>query len=316
MNTTSRPFCRAPYRYAAVWLAVLVGLPAGSPGVLGAEAGQAMAAGKSPPVRLERVEGSAIKRVILSARAAERLGIATGQVTEERVALKQVVGGLVVPAIAPQAEPKPPASSFGGFGGFGKVATGMGAQAPAAPAQAAQAAAAEQAAAAAAPAATAPLVGDVWVQVTLSAAEWDRLDKEKPARLLPLATRDKPAGEIWAQPTGNPPMEDVKRTMLSAYYVVRGNEAGLKLNSRMRVELPLAGSEEVRKVVPYSAIQYDARGAAWVYANPGSLTFERSRVDVERVVGDRAVLKEGPPPGTRVVVVGAPLLYGAEVFGK
>ncbi len=311
MTITSRPLSRAqcsparrfPGRGDAAWLAMLAALLLGSADARGADAGEAAAASKNPVMRLERIEGSAAKRVILSARAAERLGIATGTVTEEAVSLKQIVGGLVVPPPDAQAAPKPPAGSFGGFGGFGKVAAA--AEAPPVAPQAPTG-----------PVAAQPVVGDAWVQVTLSAAEWERLDKEKPARLLPLATRDKPAGEIWAEPSGMAPVEDVKRTMLSAYYVVRGNEAGLKLNHRMRVELPLAGSEAVRKVVPYSAIQYDAKGTAWVYVNPSPLTFERLRVDVERVVGERAVLVTGPPPGTRVVVVGAPLLYGAEVFGK
>ena len=37
---------------------------------------------------------------------------------------------------------------------------------------------------------------------------------------------------------------------------------------------------------------------------------------IERVIGDLAVLSEGPPVKTAVVTVGAALLYGAEVFGK
>jgi hypothetical protein len=39
-------------------------------------------------------------------------------------------------------------------------------------------------------------------------------------------------------------------------------------------------------------------------------------VKVERVLGDRAVLSEGPAVGTSVVTVGAALLYGCEIFGK
>jgi hypothetical protein len=46
------------------------------------------------------------------------------------------------------------------------------------------------------------------------------------------------------------------------------------------------------------------------------LTFERQRIGIERIVGDLAVLSEGPPVGTPVVTVGAALLYGAEIFKK
>jgi hypothetical protein len=46
------------------------------------------------------------------------------------------------------------------------------------------------------------------------------------------------------------------------------------------------------------------------------LVFERRRIGVERIMGDLAVLSDGPSVGTEVVMVGAPLLYGTEIFGK
>ncbi|MGH8458762.1 MAG: hypothetical protein ACRESV_05375, partial [Nevskiales bacterium] len=149
-----------------------------------------------------------------------------------------------------------------------------------------------------------------------SPREWDRLAKDKPARLLPLDTRSKLAHEVWAQPSGMQPLEDMKRSMLSVYYVVPGKDHGLTVNTRMRVELQLSGSEEKQKVVPYSAVYYDAKGNAWVYVNGTPLTYERQRIAVERVVGDLAILSAGPSVGTPVVTVGAALLYGAEIFGK
>lgn len=152
--------------------------------------------------------------------------------------------------------------------------------------------------------------------VTLSPREWERLAKDKPARLLPLATRDQPAKEMLARPTGMPPVEDTKRSMWSLYYKVPGKDHGLTLGSRMRVELELAGSDEKQKVVPYSAVFYDPKGAPWAYVNAKPLAFERQRITVERVVGELAVLSEGPPVGTPVVAVGASLLYGAEIFRK
>jgi hypothetical protein len=53
-----------------------------------------------------------------------------------------------------------------------------------------------------------------------------------------------------------------------------------------------------------------------VYVNTKPLVFERQRISVERIVGDLAVVSKGPDVGTPIVTVGAPLLYGAEVFGK
>lgn len=309
-----------------------------------ADPGGSQAAGKTAAVTLEVISGSTAKRVILSAKAAERLGIETGKVGEESIIHKQMVSGLITAPVDRQPGGKP---AGGTFGGFGKVGAAPAPAAPTnpgssserltkvvavAPATAAAqqkpsggftglgkaiAAAAPPAAAAPAPTqANPPIVGDAWVLVTLSPGEWERLAKDKPARLQALFTRDKLDGVVLAQPSGMEPVEDAKRSMLTLYYKVPGKDHGLTLNSRMRVELQISGNEDKQKVVPYSAVYYDGKGAAWVYVNTKPLTFERQRIGVERVVGNLAVLSDGPPVGTPVVIVGASLLYGAEIFGK
>ena len=246
-------------------------------------------------VTLESIPGSSVTRVTLVAKAAERLGIETGKVSEQSVLRKQMVGGLIVPAMDQQAVPKPAGGEFGGFGR------------PPAPAGQGEPVAAP---------ATPPAGGPLWVMVTLSPGEWDRLAKDKPVRLIQLATRDKLDHEVLAQPSGMAPQEDAKRSMLSVYYVLPAAEHGLALNHRVRVELPISGSDATQKVVPYSAVYYDAKGAAWVYVSTRPLKFERRRVTVERVIGDLAILSDGPPAGMPVVTVGAALLYGAEIFKK
>jgi hypothetical protein len=67
-----------------------------------------------------------------------------------------------------------------------------------------------------------------------------------------------------------------------------------------------------RKVVPYAAVLYDARGETWVYTSPSALVFVRHAIHVDFISGDRAVLSQGPPAGTAVVTVGAAELFGAE----
>jgi hypothetical protein len=293
--------------------------------------------GKSPAVTLESIPGSAAKRVILTAKAAERLGIRTDKVSMAPIVLKQMVSGLIIPPMEHRPVPIPAGGVFGGLaqeaappatapagGVFGDLGRGRAMPEPkpaggvlGAFGSKAEASAATPAAAVTRPAAPrSPAKGDVWVLVTLSPAEWDRLAKNKPARLLPLATRDKLGKEVLAKPSGIPPMEDMKRSMLSLYYKVPGKDHGLAVNDRMRVELQMSGNQEKKKVVPYGAVYYDAKGAAWVYVNTNPLTFERRRVAVERVVENLAVLSDGPPVGTPVVTVGAALLYGAEIFGK
>jgi uncharacterized protein YcfL len=64
--------------------------------------------------------------------------------------------------------------------------------------------------------------------------------------------------------------------------------------------------------VPYSAILYDKDGNAFVYTNPGGLTFVRAPITVDYVEGDQAILSAGPSSGTEVVAVGVAELWGAE----
>jgi len=251
------------------------------------------AAPAGKPVKLEDIPGSAVKRITLTEKAAQRLGIETGKVSEQLIIHKQMVGGVVIaPSQIKQPEPQP---AERGFGGFGR------------PVPMLQPVAASP---------TGLAAKETWVLLTLSAAEWERLAKDKPARLLPLATRTPLGKEIVARPSGLQPVEDTKRSMLSLYYVVSGTDHGLEQNKRMRVELQLNGSDEKRKVVPYSAVYYDAKGTAWLYLNPEALVFQRQRVGIERIAGNLAILSDGPPVGTAVVTVGAPLLYGTEIFKK
>ena len=69
-----------------------------------------------------------------------------------------------------------------------------------------------------------------------------------------------------------------------------------------------------RRVIPYSAVIYDAAGKTWTYTSPEPLVFVRAAIVVERIDGDLAILTEGPDVGTLVVTVGGVMLFGTE-FG-
>lgn len=69
---------------------------------------------------------------------------------------------------------------------------------------------------------------------------------------------------------------------------------------------------ERRLVVPYGAIMYDTKGDTWTFTNPEPRSFVRHRIAVQNVRGEHAILTEGPPAGTLVVIVGAAELMGAE----
>jgi len=68
-----------------------------------------------------------------------------------------------------------------------------------------------------------------------------------------------------------------------------------------------------RRSIPYASLLYEKDGSAFVYTNPRGLTYIRAHVDVDRVAGDRVLLREGPAAGTRVVTTGAQQVHGAEL---
>jgi hypothetical protein len=71
---------------------------------------------------------------------------------------------------------------------------------------------------------------------------------------------------------------------------------------------------DAKRAMPYAAIVYDLKGGAWAYTATEPLTFVRQAVSVDKIQGNVAYLKDGPPAGTQVVTVGVAELYGAE-FG-
>jgi len=77
------------------------------------------------------------------------------------------------------------------------------------------------------------------------------------------------------------------------------------------------GRTETRRIVPYSAVLYDPTGVAWAYTNPKPLVYVRKKLTIDFIDGDNAILIDGPPSGTEVVVIGATELYGEETgIGK
>ena len=67
-----------------------------------------------------------------------------------------------------------------------------------------------------------------------------------------------------------------------------------------------------RKVIPFAAVIYDTEGNAYTYTSPERLTFVRQEIEIHHVDGDRAVLSDGPPAGTKIVTVGTAEVYGTE----
>lgn len=65
-------------------------------------------------------------------------------------------------------------------------------------------------------------------------------------------------------------------------------------------------------VVPNDAVYLDSHGQFWVYTNPEPLVYVRVEIEIVKETSTQAILADGPPPGTQVVIVGVPELYGTE----
>jgi len=81
---------------------------------------------------------------------------------------------------------------------------------------------------------------------------------------------------------------------------------------RIDVQTSTVESSNGELTIPYAAVLYDPAGDTWTFTSPEALTFVRAPIDVDKIVGDRALLSDGPPAGTDVVVVGAAELLGTE----
>ena len=98
---------------------------------------------------------------------------------------------------------------------------------------------------------------------------------------------------------------------------IKGTEAGLvKLSAlgakKSGLKTAVIREDGGQKVMPYAALLYDSEGKPFAYTSPEPLSFVRKEIEVERMDGDRVVLAQGPPTGTRVVTTGADEVYGAE----
>jgi hypothetical protein len=75
---------------------------------------------------------------------------------------------------------------------------------------------------------------------------------------------------------------------------------------------PTRASTKGMVTIPHAAVFYGLEGEAWTYASPEPLTYVRTPIEIDHIDGDTAFLTNGPSPGTEVVIVGAPELFGVE----
>ena len=291
------------------------------------------------PVRLQPIEGTALNRVILTEKAAERLDIQMAVIRDEQVGRKQVVRGEVVASPATTTLVAAPSS--------GTVLAPGGASIPVIGAQLSDGQTVFRLAPVAvssegslflnleAPSGSVLLrllvtpgqfveagqalfevanPSEVWVRVLINESDRDRVDSGQPALIRPVDSEDDDDG-MEAEAIEDDELDDSDEpgdVDVALYYQVDNAGHNLALGQRVQIELTLSGSGMQRQVVPYAAVIYGQSGETWVFVTPEPLTFMRYPITIDYIQGDMAVLSDGPPSGTEVVTVGAAELYGSE----
>ncbi len=146
--------------------------------------------------------------------------------------------------------------------------------------------------------------GSMAVRVTLPGASAGSVDASRPARILGLGGQEGLVAPAQAPPPG------LAGGGGARFYRLDGATT-VHVGQRLRVQLAEKGGSE-RKTVPYSSVIYWIDGGAWVYTQIAPLTFVRAPIDIEQIDGDVAILRSGPPAGTRIVSVGGEELLGTE----
>jgi RND family efflux transporter MFP subunit len=152
----------------------------------------------------------------------------------------------------------------------------------------------------------------MWIRTPIYVGLLPEVQPGAEARIVDLSGRPafKPRS---ARPVDAPPTADATNATADLYFETDNKDRKLRPSQRVAVELRLHG-EEQSLTVPDKSILYDIYGGTWVYAVVGDRCFERRRVAIRYTLDGRAVLAEGPPEGTAVVVDGAAELFGTE-FG-
>ncbi len=102
-------------------------------------------------------------------------------------------------------------------------------------------------------------------------------------------------------------IEDIQGSPLKRVTLTKEAAARIDLKTE-DVKIGPSGLE-----IPYGAVLYDPDGKTWAFVNVKGLSFQRTAITVEKIVGDVASLTKGPDEGTKVVTLGATQLYGAEI---
>lgn len=233
-------------------------------------------------VKVEPIEGSPLKRLILTKHAVERLDLKTMPLGQEEVVRMRVFSGEVELVPEPKKLPELATNTTGATASDAeplRVRVNLGTESQAV--------------------------------VATKAALVSKLDDEDDDSDDDDISADPQAADDEDGDDKDDAM-DGKAAMVVRYFLLKGGSHGLVAGERVSVKLPTTASGQIKLVVPYSAIIYDTKAQAWVYTSPAALTFVRQPVEIDFIEGNKVVLVSGPALATPIVTVGVAELWGAE----
>jgi hypothetical protein len=273
-------------------------------------------AGPSTPARLDQIPGSDLNRVILTPKAAERLTIETTAIRQEPVRRWLLLEGKVEAMPAPLALSIPPVSRSAKVGSAERAGRVL-VQLLEEPDRISN---------------DPEKVKERARLVTALQADQDEEngeddddditkktgDAEEGVRVTVISIgRDQTPSRFRARPIRIAAAGDLSQVLANAvtktqFYEVDSSSHGLRPGQRVYVRLSHPDGESPQKLIPYSAVLYDATGGTWIYTTSEPLVFLRHRIEVASIEGDHAILREGPALGATVVTLGAVELLGIE----
>ncbi|MDB5119611.1 MAG: efflux transporter periplasmic adaptor subunit [Sphingobacteriales bacterium] len=155
---------------------------------------------------------------------------------------------------------------------------------------------------------------NLWLRVPVYAGDEALIDARGIAFVQGLSDFQGASGTVTARPVTGPPTSDPLATSVDLYYEIDNSKGDFRPGQKISITLPYKGSHS-GLVVPFSAVLYDIYGGAWVYENTEPNVFVRRRVELLRVANKKAILKQGPPVGAKIVTLGAAELFGTEFGG-
>ena len=154
----------------------------------------------------------------------------------------------------------------------------------------------------------------LWVKVAVFVGDKSKLATDKPAEIGGLADAPGAPGARPGKPVHAPPAADPLAATLHVFYEIDNKDGAFRPGERVGVILPMKG-ESTSLVAPRASLLRDIHGGTWVYEKIGDHSYARRRVQVNRVIGEIAVLATGPAVGAKVVTDGAAEIFGTE-FGN